>query len=110
MFISFSDWELVGKNMECAGGNQESKGVHSNIADCAEECRGLTGMFTFETNCIPSNECMCYCETGTKVGEPCTTKSVTGYDLYMYKGKQCSYITNNTYTFLCGFLKCNCEN
>ena len=88
--FSISDWELVSKNMECAGENQESKGVHSKIADCAEECRGITGRFTFQTNCNPSNECKCNCETGTNVGQPCTTKTIIGYDLYKYKGKQFS--------------------
>jgi len=96
---STKDWTKVADKKECDG-SEDNKGPKKTLAECAEECRGISSMFIYGTNdfgtsrCKKDEEdCECFCEISSKDGKCENEIDNPGYRLYKYKdskeGKEC---------------------
>ena len=73
---------LVAVNTECDNGRDEDKGRLSNVRECAEKCKPISTMFTFES----TNQGYCRCQKAATLSGTCPTRNSPGKSLYALKG------------------------
>ena len=103
-YFRIKDWRIDGKgNRECNGGETD-KGKKDTPKDCADACRGISGMFAFGPSPDPrigicTKNCKCKCLHNTK--PVCSRNYVRDYGYLLYsiygKGREllCQYFKTN---------------
>lgn len=83
--VASDDWSMVAESTRCRGANYPPWKYKKSVAQCSEECKPHSTMFSygFSTNCF-NDECLCICELAGDDKGSCPMVQRNGWNLYKH--------------------------